>query len=52
MIGKLLNVPSLFENLQAKVDLFVLENIPFDIIIGRSTLKRLGEVLDFKTEKI
>lgn len=51
-IGKLSNVPLLFGNLQDEVDFIVLENIPFDIIIGRPTIKRLGGVLYFKAEEV
>lgn len=37
--------------LQAIIELVVLPNVPFDIVIQRPTLKRLGPVVDFKAEE-
>lgn len=50
--GKLAKVPVLFDNLEAEIDFIIMENIPFSFIVGRSTLKRLGGVLDYKAEKV
>lgn len=50
--GKLTNIQVLFEQLQAGIDFIILENVPFDVVIGRPTLKRLGGVLDFKAEVV
>lgn len=50
--GKLQDVPVSFDGMTAGLDFVVLENLPFDIVIGRPTLKRLGGVLDFKAEEV
>lgn len=34
------------------MDFIVLGNVPFDLVIGRPTLKRLGGVLDFRAEEV
>lgn len=52
VLGKVNCIPVLFESLQVYMDFVVLENVPFDVVIGRPTLKRLGAVLDFRTEKV
>ena len=35
-----------------KIDFIVLENLPFDVLIGRPTLITLGAVLDFKSAEV
>lgn len=51
-IGKLVRVPVLFGKLQADVDFIVLRNIPFGVVIGCPTIKRLEDILDFPAEVV
>lgn len=46
------DLPVMLEDLKAKIDFIVLPNVPFDMVIGRPTLKRLGGALDFKREVV
>lgn len=48
--GKLARVPVLLESLEAEIYFVVIHNIPFDLVIGRPRLKRIGGMLDFLTE--
>lgn len=50
--GKLSNVPVMFDELQAEVDFIVLEDTPFDVVISRPTIKRLGGVIDLPAEVV
>lgn len=50
--GKLINFPLLLEELQADIEFIVLDSVLFDVVTGRSTLKRLDGVLDFKAGQI
>lgn len=52
VVGKVLNVPVKFENLEAQVDFAVSKNVPFDVVIGRHTLRRLGRVLNLRSEEV
>lgn len=52
VLGKVMNVPVLSAQLEARIDLIVLQNVPFDLMIGRPTLKQLGGVLDFRAEEV
>lgn len=52
MQGKLQNVLIQFGAEKAQMDFIVLPNIPFDIVIGRYTLKRLEGELDFKRKVV
>lgn len=52
VIGKVTNVLVFFEQLEARMEFFVLENVPFDLVIGRPTMKRFGGVLDFRAEEV
>lgn len=40
----------MFEELQVKLDFIVLENAPFDVVIGRTIIKGLKSVLDLLAE--
>lgn len=51
-LGKLIGIPVLLDTVRVNVDFIVLQNIPFDLVIGRPTLKRLGAVLDFPAEVV
>lgn len=51
MVGKVLDVPVLFEQLEAKF-YFLSPNVPFDLVIGLSSLRQLGGVLDFKSGEV
>lgn len=52
VLGKGVDVPVLFEGLEARIHFIVLKNVPFDLLIGRPTLKRLGGVPDFRSEEV
>lgn len=52
VVGKVLNVPVKFEDLETHVDFVVLKHVLFDVVVGRPTLKKLGEVLDFRFEEV
>lgn len=52
VLGKLNNLPVTFDDFPAHLDFVVLDNLPFDIVIGRPTLKRLGGLLDFQKEEV
>lgn len=41
-----------FDDLQANVDFVFLQNVPFDVVIGRATIKRLGRVMKFPGEVV
>lgn len=51
-IGKVSDVPVLFEKMEAKLDFVGLSSVPFDVVVGRKTLKWLGGVLDFRAEDV
>lgn len=50
--GNVTDVPNLFEELTYRIYFIIRENVPFDLFIGRPTLKRLGGVLDFRAEEV
>lgn len=49
--GKLTDVPVFLEHLETQIGFVLLQNVPFDLVVGRPTLKRLGGVLDFRSEE-
>lgn len=52
ILGKTMNVPVMFDQSQARIDFIVLQNVPFHIVIGRPTLKRIGGMLNFRVEEV
>lgn len=46
------NVPVRSGKLKAKLDFVVLSSVPFDLVIGRPTLRRLGDVVQFEAEEV
>lgn len=50
--GKLDKVSVQLGDIEALIDFIDLPNVPFYIVIGRPTLKRLGAELDFKSEEV
>lgn len=52
VFGKVVNVPVLFQQMEATMDFVVPTRVPFDLVIGRPALKRLGGVLDFKRAEV
>lgn len=50
VIVKVFGVPILFQGLKKTVNFVVLRKFPFEFVIDRPTLKRLGNVLDFESE--
>lgn len=51
-VGKVVQVPVLFEEVRAKDDFVILKDVSFDLVIGRPILKRLGSVLDFCSDVV
>lgn len=52
VLGKVRGIPVSFQNIEAQLDFVVLKNVPFDLVIGRPTLKQLSGVLDFRSEEV
>lgn len=50
--GKTSKVPVMLDSLDVKMIFIVMQSVPFDLVIGRLTLKRLGGVLDFRAEEV
>lgn len=48
--GKIFSTPVDFDNVKANSDFVFIENLPYDVVIDRSTIKRLGVLLDFQVE--
>lgn len=46
-VGKPAGVTELLYTIHAKMDFIVLQNVPFDIVIGSPNLKKLDAVIDF-----
>lgn len=44
--------PVSLDALEVKMDFIVMQNVPFDLFTDRPTLKRMGDVLGFKTEEV
>lgn len=52
VLGKVCDVPVQFDKVKARIDFIVLRNVPFDLVIGRPTLKRPGGILEFRAEEV
>lgn len=50
--GNMSKVPAMLDSIAVKMDFIVMQNVQFDLVIGRSTLKRLGGVVNFRTEVV
>lgn len=50
--GKLSKVSVMLDLLVVKMDFVVMQNVPFDLVIGRPTLKRLIGVLNLRTKEV
>lgn len=50
--GRLDNITVSLGKVAAHSNPIVFPNVPFDVVIGRPTIKRLGEVLDLREEEV
>lgn len=51
-VGAVSRTSTSFEDLTVHLDYLVVDNTPFDIIIGRPTLKALKALMDFYTYSV
>lgn len=51
-LGNVRDDPVSFRDLYALLEFVVLKNVPFDLVLGRPTLKRLEGVLEFRSEEV
>lgn len=51
-VGELMKIPVMFDEIQANLNPILQKNIPFEVVIGRQPIERLGGVLYFPVEVV
>lgn len=52
VLSKIRNVPRMLNGVEARIDVIVLPNVPFHMVIGSPTVKRLGGDVYFREEVV
>lgn len=52
VLGKVMDGPVIIEQCEARIDFVMLQDVPFDPVVGCPNLKRFGGVLHFRSEEV